>query len=322
MQEEKETDMPFLLKCNCKSPVCVIIFDILLYKRRKIKMKQSGFGITSLIFGIIGMLLSCILIGIVPCVIGLIFAIIGITHKERGHGTAIAGLVCSVIGIGIFLLEVFVIGASDNSNSTISNVSTISKTSEEKDENISSKEDKNLADQMSVSEYSLENSIGDTYYILIVKNDSSENVELNVNAIAKDSSGKTIGAASSSENAVGRGQEVCLLNYFNGVKGVDKFEYTLSAKKEKYYDSVYSDLSVEESRTDDKVILTVTNNGSKPAQFVEAKALFFLDNELVYFGSNYIVDDESEIKPGETLSKQIECYKEYEDVKIYISGRK
>lgn len=285
-------------------------------------MKQSGLGIASLILGIIGMLLSCVVIGVVPCVIGLILAIVGLTQKDRKHGTAIAGLVCSVIGIGIFLLEIFVIGASGSDSSAVSNVSTISETSEAAEDSVSNAEHRDLASQMSISEYSMENTIGDTYYILIIKNNSSETVALNVNAVAKDSAGKTIGAASSSENAVESGQEVCLLNYFDGVTDAGTFEYTLSVKEEKYYDSVYSDLAVEESRTDEKVILTVTNNGNEPAKFVEAQALFFSGGELVYYGSTYIADDESEIKAGATIAEEIDCYKEYDDVKVYFSGRR
>ncbi|MDE7446172.1 MAG: DUF4190 domain-containing protein [Lachnospiraceae bacterium] len=286
-------------------------------------MKQSGLGIASLVLGIIGLCLSCVIIGIVPCAIGLILAIVGLMQKDRGHGTAIAGLVCSVIGIGVFLLEVFILGASSDNSSVASNVSPTSETTAITELDADSENsEQDLASQMSINEYSMENTIGDTYYILIIKNNSSETVELNVNAVAKDGSGKTIGAASSSENAVESGQEVCLLNYFDGVTDADTFEYTLSVKKDKYYDSVYSDLTVEESRTDEKVILTVTNNGSAPAQFVEAQALFFSNGELVYFGSTYITDDESEIKAGATIAKEIDCYMEYDDVKVYFSGRK
>lgn len=44
-------------------------------------MKQSGFGVASLILGIIGMILSIILIGIVPCALALIFSIIALRKK-------------------------------------------------------------------------------------------------------------------------------------------------------------------------------------------------------------------------------------------------
>ena len=64
-------------------------------------MKQSGFGITSLILGILGLLGSCFILGIVPSVLGLIFAIVGLCQKDRAKGTAIAGLILSIIGTAI-----------------------------------------------------------------------------------------------------------------------------------------------------------------------------------------------------------------------------
>lgn len=88
-----------------------------------------------------------------------------------------------------------------------------------------------LSSQMEVTEYSMENAIGATYYIMIVKNNSSETVEIASNAIAKDSNGKTIGAASSEEPVVESGQEICLFHYFDNITDVSKFEYTLSVKK-------------------------------------------------------------------------------------------
>lgn len=79
--------------------------------------KTSGLGIASLILGIIGMLLSCLAIGIFPCIIALILAIIGLTNKNTKNGTCIGGFVCSVIGIGIFLIFVLLIGSSSDSDS-------------------------------------------------------------------------------------------------------------------------------------------------------------------------------------------------------------
>lgn len=79
------------------------------------QMKQSGFGIASMILGIVGILLSCIIIGIVPAVIGLILAIIGLAKKDKKHGTAIAGLVCSIVAILIFLIFAFAFDSNKNS---------------------------------------------------------------------------------------------------------------------------------------------------------------------------------------------------------------
>lgn len=80
-------------------------------------MKQSGFGIASLICGIIGTLLACVVVGIVPAILGVVFAIIAFTQKNKGHGTAIAGLICSIVGIVAFLLAMFVFTSDDSDSS-------------------------------------------------------------------------------------------------------------------------------------------------------------------------------------------------------------
>ena len=73
-------------------------------------MKQSGFGITSMILGIISLLSSCVVGGIpiVLGILGIIFATVAMCQKDRAHGTAIAGLTCSiigsVIGVGIIMM--------------------------------------------------------------------------------------------------------------------------------------------------------------------------------------------------------------------------
>lgn len=76
--------------------------------------KQSGFGIASLIFGIIGMVTTFIFIGIIPCVVGLILGCIGVSQKDRSRGLAIVGLICSIIGIFIFGTIFYLVNKTDN----------------------------------------------------------------------------------------------------------------------------------------------------------------------------------------------------------------
>lgn len=85
-------------------------------------MKQSGWGIASLVCGIAGVLLACVVIGIFPAMVGIVFAIIALAQKNRGHGTAIGGLVCSIVGIIIFFLAMFVF-TSDDTNDTPKKIS-------------------------------------------------------------------------------------------------------------------------------------------------------------------------------------------------------
>ena len=71
-----------------------------------------------------------------------------------------------------------------------------------------------------------------------------------------------------------------------------------------------------------KEIVSVTNNGTEAAEFVEGYALFFEGDTLVDFEDAYFTDDDSEIKPGKTITKELECSKNYDSVKIYFTGRR
>lgn len=71
-------------------------------------MKESKLGVASFILGILGMITSCIGIGIVFCLIGLVFSITGFLNKEKSHATCLGGLLSSIIGIIIFAIVLIV----------------------------------------------------------------------------------------------------------------------------------------------------------------------------------------------------------------------
>lgn len=59
-------------------------------------MRQSGFGIASLIIGIMALLFICCG-GWSIAILGIIFGGIGIAQTNYNRGTAIAGFICSLI---------------------------------------------------------------------------------------------------------------------------------------------------------------------------------------------------------------------------------
>ena len=62
--------------------------------------------------------------------------------------------------------------------------------------------------------------------------------------------------------------------------------------------------------------------GSEPADFVEGYVLFFKNGQLVHYESSYFTDDDSELKPGETISKQITSYEEFDSMQFYLTGKR
>lgn len=136
-----------------------------------------------------------------------------------------------------------------------------------------------------------------------------------------NSSGEIIGVDTSELYALGSGCTSCTVDYYNGVTGVSKYKYTLSVKEDENYKSVIKDIAVDVSQQPDKAIVTCTNNGDSAAEFVEVIALFFKDDILIRNNTTYVVDDDSELKAGATLSTQLDCYEQYDEVKVFLNGR-
>jgi len=82
----------------------------------------KGFAITGLVLGISGAVMSitpCLnLIGIIPNVLGIIFSSLALRAANAGTGSgrrmAIAGLVCGIIGILLWLIMMLAVSKSMN----------------------------------------------------------------------------------------------------------------------------------------------------------------------------------------------------------------
>ncbi len=229
--------------------------------------------------------------------------------------------------IGIVVLFIFV-GLFGNNNSSIeSNTDTVEENNKAVTTVVDNKADESGGKAYSdsdfeVKEYLYENTIGDTLYFLVVKNNSNANVSVSGNATAKDSSGNAIGAGDMSIDVLGAGETSIGYFYFDSVSGIDSVDYKLKYSDNLYYSPVIGNLEIEQTVNDKNVIVTVTNKGEKAAQFVQAYALFFDENnDVLRYESTYITDDDYEIKIGDTLSGQLDCYKGYDHVEVYFTGR-
>lgn len=177
----------------------------------------------------------------------------------------------------------------------------------------------NITKDLKVTEYQWSN---DWYYYvaLVVKNNSEFNLAPSIKMVFYDEDGNMIGASNQEDKAFESGYEMAFV--FTNEDEFASYKYEISVQEEKYYDCVLSSLTVETNITDEKAILSVTNNGDKAAEFVKYTILYFNSNEAVGSGRGYCVDDDSELKPGKTEYVEDNCYETFDSIKIYFSGRR
>ncbi|MGB8357775.1 MAG: hypothetical protein WCD55_04085 [Bacteroidales bacterium] len=76
--------------------------------------QQSGLGVGALVTGIIAFLMAVIpcvgLLAVVPAVIAIILAIIGLSRPSNNHGVLVGGLVVGIIALMISSSQIFLIG--------------------------------------------------------------------------------------------------------------------------------------------------------------------------------------------------------------------
>ena len=163
---------------------------------------------------------------------------------------------------------------------------------------------------------------GYTLYYLVITNKSNEVVSISANGTAKDKNGNSISADNAGINVLGPDETSITYFYFDTDKKIKKVDYTLNYTVDPYYDPVISNLAIEETINDDNVIVSLTNNGDYPAEFVEAYALFFdKEGNVVETDSRYFTDDDNEIKVGATISEQLSSYEDFDNVEVYFTGR-
>ena len=74
--------------------------------------ESKGLAIASMVLGIVSLVFFCFPYLCIPCgIVGLILGGISIATKKGGKCMAIAGLVCSILGIVIYVI-LAIIGAS------------------------------------------------------------------------------------------------------------------------------------------------------------------------------------------------------------------
>lgn len=182
----------------------------------------------------------------------------------------------------------------------------------------------NLKEKVEIlAEYTLPDSIGwFTRHFIIVKNNSKTTVDISTSSIAYAKDGSMVSVADSSFEALGAGCTSVFYEAFETSAEIDHYSTEMNVTSSEYYNSVIQDLSYTQNNIEDGVIFQVKNDGKSPAEFVEGYALFFLNGKLVEYDTAYFTDDDSELKPGATITKQFNAYEKFDKVEFYLTGRR
>lgn len=193
---------------------------------------------------------------------------------------------------------------------------------EESEEEKGTKEENDTGIEV-LSEYTLSDGINwYTRHFIVVKNNSSETLDVSTSSLAYKEDGTMVGAADASAEAIGAGCTSIMYEAFETGEEIDRYETELKSAPSDYYESVIQDLSFKQNDIKDGAVFQVTNNGNEAAEFVEGYALFFLNGELVNYESTYFTDDDSKIEPGKTISQQMTSYEEFDTIEFYLTGRR
>ncbi len=157
------------------------------------------------------------------------------------------------------------------------------------------------------------------YSAIVLKNTSGTTCGFNVRLIFFDENNEINGVSNQEVYVLDDGYEVMLTA--EQEEAFDHFTYAVTPTRTLYND-VHSFVELSSVIEGEKVIISATNNGTVAAQFVCYHCLF-LDADGNVIGSDwgYLVDNESEIKPQKTETRESSPYQPFDSVVVYFEGR-
>lgn len=153
-----------------------------------------------------------------------------------------------------------------------------------------------------------------------IKNTSSFNIALSGEFHYLDDGRNLVSVGTRTHEAIGPNQKTVLSHHQE--TPYSDCELKLSATLDKEHISAVSDLSYEVTEANDKLIVSVTNNGKKTAESVSAFVLYSKDGQAVDQDSVVYFDADHEFKPGKTITEEFApATAEFDSYKIYLHGQ-
>ncbi len=153
--------------------------------------------------------------------------------------------------------------------------------------------------------------------VLVVKNGSSFNIELEVYAAYYDAGDKLVCVDSDSARLIEQGYSAVL--EVSSEVPFTRVEYGYRVE-EADYAPMRAALAYTDAASTDAVTVSVTNNNAFPADKVTATVLFFAGDELVYADAESVSDDTDGLLAGATGEAEVECPVSFDSYEIYLSA--
>lgn len=177
-----------------------------------------------------------------------------------------------------------------------------------------------LEKQIEVEEYSYMSQYSDyKRYFMLLTNRSNQIVDIDVNVLALNAEGAKVGAFSDREIAIAPGQTTWVEHSFSDGKDVSGFEYTLTVSENVDWKSLYNKIKVDYTISNNKVIISMTNNGDREVDLPYVGVVFLRNGEAVDSAAAYISNG---IPTGRTVHTELTCDDviEFDDIKLAMSG--
>lgn len=174
-----------------------------------------------------------------------------------------------------------------------------------------------ILSNLEIKEYTLKDSLN--YSVLLeIKNNSNLETELNANMQFYNGD-KLIGSDKAYPRDISPKSETVLV--FRNDDEFTKYNYDITPLEVKNYKCVTQNISYEESLTENKAIITATNNGNESIKYAEGIVLFFKSSDLVDFGYLSFEDEDMELKPSQSKIDEVRTNESFDSIKVFFFGQ-
>ena len=170
-----------------------------------------------------------------------------------------------------------------------------------------------------VAEYTLQG-YNLSHYI-VVKNISDQQLALRSETTAYNADGEVEDFKNGYIDVLAPGQEYLFSEYYDSDLEPVRFETDIKAEESDYYASGYDDLEIEMTTTKKGAVVTLTNISDTDVVYPYGTVIFLKDGEVVACNGTYVCDGDR-IAAGESATKQINAYTDFDEALLYIKCRK